>query len=405
MRRRGTGARRPRLLVMNQYYSPGVEATAHLLGELCRQLSGRFDITVITGLLPGVAPGRVVLDGVEVIRVRSTTYDRKAMVPRAVNYLSYLAQSLRVGLTVRKPDVVLCMTDPPIIGDVALVVARRFRAPLVVISQDVFPEIAVELKRLENPLLVGVLRALIAFYLKRAERLVAIGETMADRLVDKGAPRERISIIPNWVDAGAIEPMPKANAWSIENGLSEQFVVMHSGNVGHAQNLDALVRAATFLRDLDDLVIAVIGTGARHATLVELASTLETENVRFFPYQPRELLSQTLSAGDIHVVGLAPGLAGYVVPSRLYGVLSAGRPVIAAADETSETAQLVRRVGCGIVARPGRPELLATTIREAYDGAYDLRAMGERARQYVLAEADRAVAVERYAALLEETLA
>ena len=141
---------------------------------------------------------------------------------------------------------------------------------------------------------------------------------------------------------------------------------MHSGNVGHAQDLDSLVRAGTFLRDLDDLVIAIIGMGARHAELVGLAKLLEVDAVRFLHYQPRDVLQQSLSAANVHVIGLAPGLAGYVVPSRLYGVLAVGRPVIAAADPESETAQVVERVGCGIVVPPGRPELVAF-VNQVFD--------------------------------------
>src|SRR5439155_27340986 len=143
--------------------------------------------------------------------------------------------------------------------------------PLVVVSQDVFPEIAVELGRLENPVLVGLLRALIGFSLRRADRIVAIGETMRRRLVQKGARPERIVVIPNWVDTAKLVPAPKENPWALEHGLADRFVVMHSGNIGHAQNLDALVRATTFLRDLADLTVAIIGGGARRAALVELA--------------------------------------------------------------------------------------------------------------------------------------
>jgi hypothetical protein len=134
--------------------------------------------------------------GVEIVRVRSTAYERSRLALRAVNYATYLAESLRVGLSEPRPDVVLCMTDPPVIADVALAVARRYSVPLVVISQDVFPEIAVELKRLENPFLVGVLRRAIGFYLSRAERVVAIGETMQRRLEEKGARPERLRVIP-----------------------------------------------------------------------------------------------------------------------------------------------------------------------------------------------------------------
>jgi colanic acid biosynthesis glycosyl transferase WcaI len=399
--------RKPRLLVLNQYYWPGIEATAQLLTELCEGLAEEFDIQVVTGVLHGHEdePRRLVHMGVEIVRVRSTSFERSKLAARASNYVTYLGNALVRGLRARRPDIVLCMTDPPIVADIALVVARRFRAPLVVISQDVFPEIAVELKRLENRAATRLLRALVSLYLKRADRVVAIGETMRRRLEAKGAAPARVRVIPNWVDSGRLKPREKANDWARNVGLDKKFVVMHSGNVGHAQDLDSLVRAATFLRDLDDLTIFIIGTGARHAELVALSELLEVEQVQFLYYQSRGVLPQSLSAADVHVVGLAPGLAGYVVPSRLYGILAVARPVIVAADADSETAEVVERIGCGVVVPPGRPELLARAIRDAHDGRYDLEAMGARGREWVEREADRSVAVRRYRDLLLELAA
>ena len=396
--------RKPRLLVFNQYYWPGIEATAQLLTELCEALAAEAEVKVVTGVLHGHEdePRRLVHNGVEIVRVPSTSFERSKIPARASNYLTYLSNALIYGLRGERPDIVLCMTDPPVVADVALLVARRYGAPLVVISQDVFPEIAVQLKRLENPFLMGLLRALVSVYLRRADRIVAIGETMRRRLEAKGAPPERVHVIPNWVDTKRLQPLGKDTQWAREWGFDERFVVMHSGNVGHAQDLDSLVRAATFLRDLDNLVITIIGTGARHAELVALAERLEVEQVNFFYYQNRAVLPESLSAADVHVVGLAHGLAGYVVPSRLYGILAVGRPVIAAAEPESETAQVVARVGCGIVVRPGRPELLARAIRDAHDGAYDLEEMGARGREWVEREADRSVAMRRYRDLLME---
>ncbi len=403
-----TTAERPRILVLNQYYWPGVEATAHLLTELCEALAEEYDVEVVTGVLHGHEgePREIERNGVRIVRVSSTAYDRSELGRRAANYFSYLGSALTYALGGRAPDLVLCMTDPPIVGDVGVVVGRRFGVPVLVISQDVFPEIATELGRLRNPAVVGVLRTLVGAYLRRADRIVAIGETMRRRLELKGAAPERLRVIPNWVDTSEITPQPRDNEWARAHGLDGRFVVMHSGNVGHAQDLDSLVRAATFLRDLDDLLVVIAGFGARHSEMVELAERLEvTEQLRFLPYQRRERLPLSLSSADLHVVGLAKGLAGYVVPSRLYGILSAGRPVIAAAEEDSETARLVSEVGCGIVIPPGRPELLARTIRAARDGAYDLEAMGRRGREYVEQEADRSVAMERYRKLVAELLA
>ena len=402
-----SGRRNPRLLVLNQYYWPGVEATAQLLTELCEALAEDAEVKVVTGVLHGHedAPRRVVQNGVEVVRVPSTSFERSKLGARAANYATYLTSALLRGLRGPRPDVVLCMTDPPIVADIALLLARRYRVPLVVISQDVFPEIAVQLNRLENPVAKRLLRGLVSLYLRRADRIVAIGDTMRRRLEEKGARPDRVRVIPNWVDTSRLVPTEKANEWARKIGLDEKFVVMHSGNVGHAQDLDSLVRAATFLRDLDDLSIFIIGTGARHAELVALAEQLEVDQVTFLYYQSRGVLPQSLSAADVHVVGLAPGLAGYVVPSRLYGILAVARPVIAAAEAESETAQVVERVGCGIVVPPGRPELLARAIRDAHDGKYDLAEMGRRGREWVEREADRSVAVRRYRDLLGELAA
>jgi len=395
---------RPRLLVLNQYYWPGVEATAQLLTDLCEALADEYEIRVLTGVLYGHdhEPERLVRNGVEIVRVHSTAFERSRLGLRGLNYVTYLGSALVEALRGPRPDLVLCMTDPPMVGDVAIAVAKRFGVPLLVISEDVFPEIATKLRRLENPVLVGVLRQLVRLYLQRADRVVAIGETMRQRLEAKGTPHDRLRVIPNWIDTNAITPREHENEWKVGQELAGAFVVMHSGNVGHAQDLDVLVRATTFLRDLDQLRVVIIGFGARHAEIQSLAARLEADKVRFLPYQPREVLPLSLAAANMHFVGLARGLSGYVVPSRLYGILAAGRPVIVSADPDSETAQVVSAAGCGVVLPPGRPELVAGVIRDAYDGKLVLDDMGRRGREYVTAEADRAVALGRYRSVLQE---
>jgi colanic acid biosynthesis glycosyl transferase WcaI len=246
-----TRERRPHLLVFNQYYWPGVEATGQLLAQLCADLADDFDVTVITGRLAATAggPGRTAHLGVDVIRVRSTAFPRRILALRALNYVSFLAAAAREARSVRAPDVVLCMTDPPVVANIAVLAARRANAPLVVITQDVFPDIAVLLNRIQNPVVVAALRFAIRYYLRRADRVVAIGETMRTRLVEKGAPPDRVRVISNWVDTNALSERERGNAWAAEAGLAGHFIVMHSGNVGYTQDLDTLVRAATFLRD------------------------------------------------------------------------------------------------------------------------------------------------------------
>ena len=401
-------AERKRLLVLNQYYWPGVEATAQLLAQLCEALAVDFEVTVVTGRLRGhpELPAEEIRGGVRIVRVQSSAYERSQLHLRAANYVTYLVDSVLAALREDRPDLIICMTDPPIVGDVGLAVARRFDVPLLVISQDVFPEIAERLKRLENRALVTALRALVGLYLKRADRVVAIGDTMKLRLEEKGTPGDRITVIPNWVDTREITPQPRDNDWAREHGLADVFVVMHSGNIGHTQDLDSLVRAATFLRDVDRLRIVIAGFGARHGELTALARRLEvTEVIRFLPYQPREVLAESLSSADLHYVGLARGLAGFVVPSRIYGILAAGRPVLVSADEDSETVRIVRESECGLVVPPGRAVLVAGAIRDAIAGLHPLEEMGARGREYVEREADREIAFERYRRVVSEAVA
>ncbi len=392
-----------RLLVLNQYYRPGVEADGRLLAQLCESLAGEYEITVVAGRAPGARrPGREWIDGVRVVRVPSSTLARGSLAPRALNYATYALPALPTGMLGGRPAAVLCFTNPPILPALAHVVARRFSAPLVVVCQDVFPEAALALGQLRPGRAVDALGRATRLGLRRAERVVAIGETMRRRLVEKGVAPERIRVIGNWVDTVAIEPRPQENDWSRAHGLAGRFVVMHSGNVGHAQDLDSLVRAATLLEDLERLDVVIVGSGARHAALVQLARSVGARRVRFLPYQPGSSLSESLSSAAVHVVGLTAGLAGYVVPSRILGVLAAGRPVIAAVEQEGETAALVREAGCGLVVPPGSPGTLARAIRDAYERRPELERMGRRARSYAVERADRGIAVERYRALLRE---
>jgi putative colanic acid biosynthesis glycosyltransferase WcaI len=379
-----------RLLVLNQYYWPGPEATAQLLTELCEGLAGAYEVTVVAGTTRGAGPGTRERKGVRIVRVPSTAFSRARLSARAVNYLSYVALAAVRGLALRRPDVVLCQTDPPFVGGAAYLVARRFDVPLVVVVQDLYPETAEETGKLTSPLVLQGLKTAVDFYLRRAERVVAISETMRHRLEERGLEPERIAVIPGWVDTEQIHPVDVDR-----NG----FVVMHSGNVGHAQELDTLIEAAARVEDVD---FEIVGTGARRVELERLASGLP--NVSFLPFRPRDELSESLCSASLHFVGLARGLAGFVVPSRIYGVLAAGRPVLVAADETSEAAQLARESGAGIVVPPGRPDEVAAAIRAARDGEYDLDDMGRRGRDYVVSRHGRHAGIAAYRDLLEQVL-
>ena len=205
---------------------------------------------------------------------------------------------------------------------------------------------------------------------------------MKRRLVEtKDADPAKIRVIHNWSDADAIQPGSKDNPFAREHGLVDKFVVMHSGNVGMSQDVDALLDVAERLNDLPDVVIAIVGEGSRKKFLQEEVSRRQLTNVRFFPYQPKSRFTDSFATADVFIVSLKRGLAGFIVPSKLYGILVAGRPFVAAIEADSEAAQIARDHDCGIVVEPGDRSGIEQAIRRLHgDAGLRRRLAHERAR-------------------------
>ncbi|MEW6320210.1 MAG: glycosyltransferase family 4 protein [Acidobacteriota bacterium] len=396
-----------RVCFFNRSYWPDTGATGQLLTELAEDLVARYgyEVTVITGrpVGEGGVPAREVRNGVRIIRAAGTTWSPRRFAGRASNYVTYFLSALIAGLRVPRPDVVVAMTDPPIIGLAALASKRGGR--FVFICQDIFPEVAALLEDFRSPLVDRVLDAVNRFLVRRADRIVALGDTMARRLVEgKGADPARIAIIHNWADTSAIEPAAKPNPFSTAHGLDGVTVVLHAGNLGMSQNLDVVIDAAARLADRPDIVWLFIGDGSRRAALEDAVGARRLANVRFLPFQPRDQLRWTYATADICLVSLRPGLAGYIVPSKLYPILAAGRAYVAAVEADSEVAALTRAHGAGVLVEPGDAGALAGAVRALADDAERRVQMGVRARALSdLYSRERQVAA--HAALLREVAA
>jgi colanic acid biosynthesis glycosyl transferase WcaI len=395
----------------NRSYYPDQAATGQLLTDLCEDLvkDHGYRVSVVTGRplhpLPGTETSQRRLvareerNGVAIIRAQGTRFDKRRFVGRATNYMTYFGTACWAGLRLDRPDVVVAMTDPPIIGLAALLAGKRAGAPLVMAFQDLFPEVAALLPDFHSTTVNRALQRINEFLVQRAAANVAIGETMRRRLVEnKGAPADRTVVIPNWADTSAIVPGSKTNPFSTAHGFADKFVVMHSGNLGLSQSLETLVEAAARLRHVPDLIWVFQGEGVKKAELLAQVQALGLSNVRFLPFAPKETLSESFAAADVFVVSLQAGLAGYIVPSKLYGILSAGRPYVAAVEEQCEVAAITTAGQCGLVAQPGNAVALAERIQTFYRDRALTRQYGQNARQLALA-GDRRVQVSRYAEL------
>lgn len=404
-----------RVVFFNRSYYPDFGATGQLLTELCEDLVSRFhyDVTVVAGMplaaeVP-VAPLRCYApvrheerNGVRILRSWGTALPMRTIRGRIANYLSYFLSASLAAFRIGRPDVIVSLTDPPIVALIAIAAARASGARFVFLSQDVFPEVTRLLENFQSGTIDGLLARVGRFTVKHADRIVALGDTMKRRLMEtKRAEPERIRVIHNWADTEAIRPGSKDNAFARAHGLVDKFVVMHSGNVGLSQDVDGLLDAAERLRDLPDLVIAIVGEGARKRTLQEAAQRRGLTNVRFFSYQPKSELNNSFATADIFIVSLKRGLAGFIVPSKLYSILAAGRPFIAAVEPDCEVAEIARAHDCGIVVEPGDRDGMAEAIRRLHADQVSRARLASHARAASVMY-NRRRAVDAYHELFED---
>jgi len=384
-----------------------VSATGQLLTELAEDLVRLhgWDVTVVAGYPlrsdASLQPSEW-RNGVHIVRASGSTLDPTPFIGRAANYVSYFGSAVVKGLAIRKPDVVVALTDPPIIGLAALAAAAKAGAPFVFLCEDIFPEVAELLEDFHSDTVNAVLTGVNRFLVRKATRIIALGDTMKRRLVEgKGADPSNVTVIHNWADCRAVAPAPRDNRFARQHGLVDRFVVLHAGNIGLSQDLEIVLHAASQLRDRPDVVFVFVGDGAKKKDLQDMAARRDLRNVMFLPYQPREMMDQSYATADVSLVSLKRGLAGVIVPSKIYNVLASGRPCIAAVEQDSEVADLINRHDCGFVIAPGDASALQARTLDLMADRERAVAMGARARCAAL-HFDRPRQVAAYDALLRE---
>jgi len=407
------------IVFFNRAFYPEESATSGLLTELAEGLVQEYgcNVTVVAGYPQGrfSSPwsplrgwGLILREGwhgIRILRVRGTRFSKRRFLGRAINYLSYFLLACLAILRLNKANVIVALTDPPIVGLAALMAARRFRCPLVVSYRDLFPEVGRLIEDFRHPWVDRLLTQVNRILISNTDRLIALGEDMKMRLCqEKGAQPERVVVIPDWADGEVIRPVLKENPFSIQHELADRFVVMHAGNLGLSQNLEILIEAASMLKDLTDLLVVFLGDGVKRSALEEQVRHLGLSNVRFFPYQPKDRVALAFGSADCFVILLKPGLSGYITPSKLYGILAAGRPYVASIDPTSDVARITEQYRCGVVVPAGDPKALADALRRLYHDRKEAQLMGKRARE-AFASYDRSVGVKKYHTLFSELVA
>lgn len=380
-----------RIVLLNQYYAPDEAATAQLLSDVGAALAARgHDVLAVASRRAYADPARryperSVENGVRVVRAAATAFGRGSRAGRMADYASFLLGAGWKLVRIPRPDVVVSLSTPPLVAGLGTVAARIRRARTVFWVMDVYPDLAVELGAIRaGSTSARFLARASRFLLRASDRVVALDRAMADRL-DAGGARGAV-VIANWADGDSIRPRsPEGHPDRERRGWSGRFVVLYSGNMGLAHEFETLLEAASAFAGDPEIRFAFVGDGPRRREIEEGCRRRGLENVEFHPYAPRSALGDSLTAGDLHVVTLRPRMQGLLVPSKIYGILAAGRPTIYIGPAAGEVHDVVA-AGCGRSLRNGDADGVVRAI-DAYrrdralaatDGSFARRLFEER---------------------------
>jgi glycosyltransferase involved in cell wall biosynthesis len=395
-----------RILLLNLYYPPDTSATAKMAQSLVDALSMSHNVTVLCGR-PSYDPterrpwrlyqtenaGRA-----RIIRAGSTDFPRFDMKKRVVNYLSYVSLAIPRAFLVRC-DAVVAMTDPPFQGIVGAIVAMLKRKPYVYNLQDMYPDMAVGGSIVEPGRLARIWERLHRWALRRATRVIVLGEDMRARIIAKGVDPTRVLIVRSGAEIlPPNTPLPTPDPEVVrEIRGSFSFVLVHAGNLGFYGAWNTLVTAARNLAK-EGVGLVFVGDGAQRPQIE--AAAAGAGNIRFLEFFPASKIPSVLAAADAHVITVKRGLEGVVVPSKMYGILAAGKPIVAVAPKETDAVSLGIQRGFAVAADPDRPAEVVSAVRALASDPNKLKKMGDAARA-AAPEFDRAKELQKFAEIID----
>ncbi len=404
-----------RILVLCPHFEPDVAPTGVVMTEIAHHLVDQGHELDIVTALPWYR-GHTVEDGWtgqpwrrqrtewgSVLRVHPFPTDKTNIVGRALGFAGFTTL-VAIGAVFRRrrPDVVLTMSPPLLLGLAGWLAARLRRVPLVFNVQDVFPDVAIEVGAIRNRRVIAGLSWLERFVYRRADAVTVLSSDLMGNVSAKIGRQDpkKIRVIANFVDTERIKPADRATRYREEIEAGDRTVVMYAGNMGFSQPLDLMVETARRWHNQRDVLFVLNGGGSERSRLEAAAAGLS--NICFVDYQPIERVPEVLASADIHVIALKHGLARSSVPSKLYSILAAGRPALAAIDPGTEVATLLEKHDCGVSCAPEDLDLFEDALQELVADPLRCAAMGERGRTFVEAWVSPAAVAEAYGRLFTE---
>ncbi|MFF5182085.1 glycosyltransferase family 4 protein [Micromonospora sp. NPDC000316] len=408
-----------RIGIITQWYDPE-GGSAVLPGIISRSLAALgHEVHVLTGF-PNYPSGRLspgyrvrpyqfeMMNGISVHRVPLVPSHDRSAIGRAANYLSFAASTaVRLDL-LRKVDVWLVYSSPATVALPAIIARRLHGRPYVILMEDLWPDTLAESDYVRpgrrTDLIIRSLHRFCDAAYRSASSVAVIAPGMADILASRGVPRDKVSVVYNWVDERVFRPRPPDPQLAATLGL-QGFVVMYAGSMGNLQGLDVAVDALEYLADIPDLTLVFAGSGVEEARLRERAARYAPGRVVFLGQQPLERMVELMPLGDVQLISLRdqPFLRS-IMPSKVQSTLACGRPIVAAL--AGDAARLVDESGAGFVAPPGDAPALADAIRRMYElGPAKREELGRSGREFYLERLSERVGSIALASHLEKAVA
>lgn len=374
-----------KIILVNQTFYPDLASTAQHSFDLCRYLSRQgHQVTVVTsrslyGEAGAKLPSRETVEGIDIHRVGLSLFGKKSIALRLIDFGLFYVLALLRAITLPRADVIIALTTPPFIATVGYLRKLLRGTKFVYWVMDLYPDTPIACGMMRgDSLLAKALGAVNNFTLRHADCNVLLGRCMENLVMAKGAPAQRCAVIPVWNVAEETQvKSPEQSSYRKEWQLEGKFVVMYSGNLGIGHDAKTLYLAAEMLRDHPDIRFVFVGGGKRAEELKAYVQDKKLDNVFIKPYQPRAKLSDLLALGNVHMISLLERATGVMLPSKVYGIMGAGRPAIFVGSPRSEVAMVLTENNCGFVVKNDDVDGLAELIKSLPQDP-NLELMGRR---------------------------
>jgi glycosyltransferase involved in cell wall biosynthesis len=389
-----------KLWVCSDMYFPEDVSTGYYMTRIAEGLTASAAVSVLCGQ-PSYAqqgekaPSFERRNGTTIKRVWATSFSKDRLFLRLINVVTYMISMTFVALfSFKRGDFVLCVTNPPTLPPLLGFICRIKKSRLILLVHDVFPETLAAVSGFsKKSMTYRTLERFSNFAYRSAEIVVTLGRDMKNIAQDKGAVN--VKIIENWADLDEIFPIPRSeNVLIKELGLEGKRILQYSGNIGRTHDIESILKIAAALEDYPEWVVLFAGFGGKK-NLIEAAAKRKRSNIVVVPRQPRGRLNQLLNASDLVAIAFVPGMIGLSVPSRMYNVMAAGKPILALCEAQSELALVVSEDNCGWHFDPTQDDTVSRVLECIID-TEAVAAKGQNALAVARQKYDYASALNKY---------